>query len=55
MTWQRLANFGLDVRDVAHLAGAVHNDKNIGAAVDEHEVIDDAAIIIEQQAVALFA
>jgi hypothetical protein len=55
------ADFGLDVRDVAHLAGAVDDHEQPGdarvaaAAVEEHQVVDDAAFVIEQQAVALLA
>jgi hypothetical protein len=51
------ADFGLDVGDVAHLAGAVDDDEEVVGvvAVDEHQVVDDAARVIEQQAVALLA
>ncbi len=53
------ADFGLDVRDVADLAGAIDDHKNVAAvgivAVHEHQVVDDAALVIEQQAVALLA
>ena len=50
------ANLGLDVGNIADLAGAVDDHKNLVVAlVEEHQVIDDAALVIEQQAVALFA
>ena len=49
----------LDVGDVARLAGAVHNDKQVAAvgrvAVDKHQVVNDAARFIQQQTVALLA
>jgi hypothetical protein len=48
-----LADAGLDVGDVGHLAGAVDDDEQVLAAVDEHQVVEDAALVIEQQAVAL--
>ncbi|MPM47009.1 hypothetical protein SDC9_93717 [bioreactor metagenome] len=44
-----------DVRNVAHLAGTVDDHEDVLATVEEHQVIDDAAIVIEQQAVALLA
>ena len=52
-----MADFGLDVRDVSGLAGAVDDDEDVAAVgmvtVEEHQVVDDAAIIVQQQAVAL--
>ena len=38
---------------VAGLAGAVDDQEVVRAAVDEHQVVDDAALVIQQQAVAL--
>ncbi len=43
----------LDVGDVAGLAGAVHDHEQVVAAVHEHQVVDDAALVVQQQAVAL--
>jgi hypothetical protein len=52
-----LADLGLDMRDVAGLAGAVDDHEQVAAvgvvAVDEHQVVDDRAFIGQQQAVAL--
>ena len=51
-----VADLGLDVGNVTHLAGAVDDDKNLVVAfVEEHQVVNDAAVVIEQQAVALLA
>jgi hypothetical protein len=50
-----LADPGLDMGDVASLAGAIDDDKEVCAPVDEHQVVDDAAFVIEQQPVALLA
>ena len=41
--------------DVCGFAGAVDDDKQIVARVDEHQVIHDAAFVVEQQAITLFA
>src|SRR5690606_17775038 len=49
------ADGALNVGKVAHFAGAVDDDKNVFAPVDEHEVVDDAAGFIEQQTIPLFA
>ena len=53
------ADFVLDMRDVAHLARAIDDDEDIAAArhiaVEEHQIVNDAAFVIEQQAVALLA
>jgi hypothetical protein len=52
------ANALLDVGQIAVFAGTVDDHKNIATvghiAVHEHQVVDDAALVIEQQAVALF-
>ena len=45
----------LDVRDVTDLASAVDDDKNVSPPVHKHQVVDDAAFVVEQQAVALLA
>ena len=49
-----LANLRLNMRQIGHFASAVHNQKVIVAAIDEHQIVQNAARIIEQQAVALF-
>ena len=53
------ADFILDMGDVTRLAGAVDDDEQVApmkvVAVEKHQVIDDAAFVIEQQAVALLA
>ncbi len=46
--------------DVTRLAGAVHDHEQRGFAIDralveEHQVVDDAAFVVQQQAVALLA
>jgi hypothetical protein len=51
-----LADARLDVGDVAHLAGAVDDDEQLVLRhAEEHQVVDDAALVVEQQAVALLA
>ena len=50
-----LADPVLDVGDVGGFAGAVDDDKQIVTRVDEHQVIHDAAFVVEQQAITLFA
>ena len=46
----------LDVRDVGHLAGAVDDhEQRVVALVEEHQVVEDAALVVQQQAVALLA
>ncbi|MCY1370161.1 hypothetical protein D9M69_572440 [compost metagenome] len=44
-----------DVGQVAVFAGAVDDHEDVRATVDEHQVVDDAAFVVEQQAVALLA
>ena len=50
-------DFLLDVGDIARLAGAIDDDEQVAAVrnitVEEHQVIDDAARIVQQEAVAL--
>ena len=46
---------GLDVGDVRHLAGAVDDDEDVVLALKEHQVVEDAAFVVQQQAVALLA
>ena len=41
-----------DVRQVGHLAGAVDDHEEVASAVREHQVIENAARVIEQQSVA---
>ena len=41
------------VLDVGFLAGAVDDQQQVVLAVGEHEVVENAALLIEQQAVAL--
>jgi hypothetical protein len=41
------------VGDVGHLAGAVDDQEQMVAPVDEHQVVEDAALVVQQQAVAL--
>ena len=51
-----LANLRLDVGDVPHLTGAVDDDEDfIRPHAQEHQVVDDAARLVQQQAVALLA
>ena len=51
-----LANMGLNLGDVTHLAGTVDDDKQfIRTFFEKHQVVNDAAFFIEQQAVTLFA
>jgi hypothetical protein len=45
----------LDVGDVTFLAGAIHDHEQVVTAVDEHQVVDDGALVGQQQAVALLA
>ncbi len=46
---------GLDVGDVARFARAVDDDEQVLASVDEHQIVDDRALVGQQQTVALFA
>ena len=39
--------------DVTDLAGPVDDHEDVVFALEEHQVIDDAALVVEQQAVAL--
>ncbi len=51
-----LADARLDVRNVAHPASPIDHHKNfINATAEEHQVVDDAARVVEQQTVALLA
>jgi hypothetical protein len=51
-----LADARLDVGDVAGLAGAVDDhEQRVVALVEEHQVVDDAALVVQQQPVALLA
>jgi hypothetical protein len=50
-----MADVGLDVRDVADLAGAVDDHEEVFTPVDEHQVVNDRAFIGQQQTVTLFA
>ena len=50
-----MANLLLNMCDVTDFAGTVDDHKNIVFAFEKHQVIHDAAIVIEQQAVALLA
>ena len=43
-----------NVGDIAGLACAVDDDKQVGAAVHKHQVVDDAPLFIQEQTVALF-
>jgi len=47
------ADAALDVCQIAVLAGPVDDDEDVFAPVHEHQVVDDAALVIEQQTVAL--
>ena len=49
-----LADVLLDVGQVAVFTRTVDDHKDVFAAVDEHQVVDDAARLVEQQAIALF-
>ena len=48
-----VADARLDMGDVGQLAGAVDDQKQMIAPVDEHQVVDDGAFVGQQQAVAL--
>ncbi|MET3917124.1 hypothetical protein ABID97_003906 [Variovorax sp. OAS795] len=50
------ADLLLDVRQVGHLAGTVddHEERAV-SFVEEHQVVEDAALVVQQQAVALLA
>ena len=51
-----MSNFGLDVRQIGHFASAIDDQENLlVAAVEVHEIVDDAARVVQQQTVALFA
>jgi hypothetical protein len=43
----------LDMSDIGLFAGTVDDEEQIFAAVDEHQVVENSALFIEQQAVAL--
>jgi hypothetical protein len=43
-----LADPCLDVRDVAFFARAVDDDEDVTFAAHEHQVVDDAAGLVEQ-------
>ena len=53
-----MADFVLNVRDVTDLARTVDDQEQVAAmghiTVGKHQVIDDAARVIQQQAIALF-
>jgi len=49
------ANVLLNVRDVSRFARTIDHHKNIVTAVDKHQVVQDAALLVQQQTVALFA